>query len=69
VLVVADDGSVTARPVKLGPSQGGRALVLDGLAAGEKVVVDGLQKVKAGGKARAVPWAPAAATPAPAASR
>jgi membrane fusion protein (multidrug efflux system) len=73
VLVVADDGSVTARPVKLGPAQGGKALVLSGLKAGEKVVVDGLQRVKAGGKARAVPWtapgsAPAAA-PASAASR
>ncbi len=72
VLVVAEDGSVTARPVKLGPSQGGRALVLDGLKAGEKVVVDGLQRVKAGGKARAVPWAApgsAPAAPASAASR
>jgi len=63
VLVVADDGSVAARPVKLGPSQGGRALVLDGLKAGEKVVVDGLQRVKAGGKARAVPWTAPGSTP------
>lgn len=74
VLVVADDGAVTARPVKLGPAQGGRALVLDGLKAGEKVIVDGLQKAKAGGKARPVPVAaagsaPAAAAPASAASR
>ncbi|MFG6460434.1 efflux RND transporter periplasmic adaptor subunit [Roseateles sp. DXS20W] len=74
VLVVADDGAVTARPVKLGPAQGGRALVLDGLKAGEKVVVDGLQKVKAGGKARPVAVAaagsaPVAAAPASAASR
>jgi membrane fusion protein (multidrug efflux system) len=64
VLVVADDGSVSARPVKLGPAQGGKALVLSGLKAGEKVVVDGLQRVKAGGKARAVPWAPAGSAPA-----
>ena len=62
VLVVADDGAVTARPVKLGPAQGGRALVLDGLKAGEKVIVDGLQKAKAGGKARPVPVAAPAAS-------
>lgn len=64
VLVVAEDGSVSARPVKLGLAQGGKALVLSGLKAGEKVVVDGLQRVKAGGKARPVPWAPAGAAPA-----
>jgi len=64
VLVVADDGSVSARPVKLGVAQAGKALVLSGLKAGEKVVVDGLQKTKAGGKARPVPWAPAASAPA-----
>ncbi|MCY4755395.1 efflux RND transporter periplasmic adaptor subunit [Pelomonas aquatica] len=67
VLVVADDGSVSARPVRLGPAQDGKALVLAGLKAGEKVVVDGLQKTRAGGKARPVPWA--AAAPASAASR
>jgi len=68
VLVVADDGSVSARPVKLGPAQGGKALVLSGLKAGEKVVVDGLQKTKAGGKARPVAWAPAGSAPAAPAS-
>jgi len=70
VLVVAEDGSVSARPVKLGPAQNGQALVLGGLKAGEKVVVDGLQRTRAGGKARPVPWAPAAASaPTSAASR
>ena len=68
VLVVADDGSVSARPVKLGPAQDGKALVLGGLKAGEKVIVDGLQKTKAGGKARPVAWAPAGSAPAAPAS-
>jgi membrane fusion protein, multidrug efflux system len=71
VLVVGDDGSVSARPVKLGPPRTGQALVLSGLKTGEKVVVDGLQKVRAGGKARPVTWTPpgaASSTPAPAAS-
>ncbi|MGM9482981.1 efflux RND transporter periplasmic adaptor subunit [Roseateles sp. NT4] len=64
VLVVGEDGSVSARPVKLGPAQAGKALVLSGLKAGEKVIVDGLQKTKAGGKARPVPWSPAGSAPA-----
>lgn len=68
VLVVADDGSVSARPVKLGPAQDGKAMVLSGLKAGEKVIVDGLQKAKAGGKARPVPWSPAGSAPAAPAS-
>jgi membrane fusion protein (multidrug efflux system) len=73
VLVVGDDGSVAARPVKLGPPRTGQALVLSGLKPGDKVIVDGLQKTRAGGKARPVPWTPpgaaSAAAPASAASR
>lgn len=73
VLVVGDDGSVAARPVRLGPPRTGQALVLSGLKPGDKVIVDGLQKTRAGGKARPVPWTPpgaaSAATPASAASR
>jgi membrane fusion protein (multidrug efflux system) len=73
VLVVGDDGSVAARPVRLGPPRTGQALVLSGLKTGEKVIVDGLQKTRAGGKARPVPWTPpgaaSAAAPASAASR
>lgn len=70
VLVVAEDGSVSARPVKLGPApQPDRSLVLAGLKPGERVIVDGLQRARAGAKVRAVPWAPAAASaPASAAS-
>lgn len=70
VLVVGDDGAVSARPVKLGPPRAGQALVLSGLKPGERVIVDGLQKTRAGGRARPVAWTPpgAAATPAPAAS-
>jgi membrane fusion protein (multidrug efflux system) len=73
VLVVGDDGSVAARPVRLGPPRTGQALVLSGLKPGDKVIVDGLQKTRAGGKARPVPWTPpgaaSAAAPASAASR
>lgn len=62
VLVVGEDGSVSSRPVKLGPApQPDRSLVLDGLKPGERVIVDGLQRARAGAKVRAVPWAAAAA--------
>jgi len=66
VLVVGEDGSVSARPVKLGPPRTGQALVLSGLKTGEKVIVDGLQKARAGGMARPVPWTPPGAASAPA---
>lgn len=73
VLVVGADGGVSARPVRLGPPRAGQALVLSGLKPGEQVIVDGLQRVRAGGKARPVAWtapgAASAAAPASAASR
>lgn len=63
VLVVAQDGSVAPRPVKLGGARGNQWVVLGGLEAGEQVMVDGFQKfAMAGGKGpvKAVPWQPSA---------
>ncbi|WP_176517534.1 efflux RND transporter periplasmic adaptor subunit [Pseudomonas faucium] len=48
VLVVDAQARVSERQVQLGSAQGDRWLVSDGLAAGERVVVEGLQHVKAG---------------------
>ena len=48
VFVVKDDNRVAVQPVRLGPAQGGQWLVLDGLKAGERVIVDGFQKFAAG---------------------
>ncbi|QEA12448.1 efflux RND transporter periplasmic adaptor subunit [Comamonas flocculans] len=45
VLVVGEGGKLAPRPVKLGPSQGDNWVVLDGLTAGEQVMVDGFQKL------------------------
>ena len=59
VLVVAPDGSVAPRPVKLGGARGNQWVVLGGLQAGEQVMVDGFQKfMMAGGKGpvKPVPW-------------
>jgi membrane fusion protein (multidrug efflux system) len=74
VLVVGPENQLAARPVKLGPARNGQALVLSGLKGGEQVVVDGLQKARAGGKVRPTAWAPAgaasaASAAAPAASK
>lgn len=48
VFVVKEDDRIAVQPVRLGPVQGGQWLVLDGLKAGDRVVVDGFQKFAAG---------------------
>ena len=46
--VVGSDNKVNLRPVKVGPSIGKMWIIEDGLKPGERVVVEGLQKVKEG---------------------
>jgi membrane fusion protein (multidrug efflux system) len=48
VLVVGPDNVVTMRTISLGESAGGLFIVRDGLKAGERVIVDGLQKARPG---------------------
>ena len=68
VMVVAADGKVAPRPVRIGSSVDGQWVVLDGLKAGEMVMVDGFQKLRGNAPVKPVPWTPAAsATAAPAA--
>jgi RND family efflux transporter MFP subunit len=50
VLVVADDGAVERRNVRLGPLSEGLRVVREGLAADEWVVTRGLQRARPGGK-------------------
>jgi membrane fusion protein (multidrug efflux system) len=47
-LVVGADGKVEQRTVKLGRAVGDRWLVEEGLAAGDRLIISGLQKVKPG---------------------
>ena len=77
VLVVGEDSKTAQRSVQIGGQQGGQWVVLDGLKAGEQVVVDGFQKLRGNPVVKPVPWqsagtaAPAkdaASSPAPAAS-
>jgi len=62
VLVVGNDGNVAALPVKAPQAIGDRWVVTEGLKGGEKVIVEGLQKVKVGAPAKAVPFQPAGAS-------
>jgi len=66
VMVVAADGKVSPRPVKIGSAIGGEWLVLEGLAAGETVMVDGFQKLRGNAPVKPVPWHAAASGAAPA---
>jgi membrane fusion protein (multidrug efflux system) len=59
VAVVGGDGVVQFRAVTLGGQTGGRWVIRTGLKAGERVIVDGWQKVQAGQKVQARPAAPA----------
>jgi membrane fusion protein (multidrug efflux system) len=68
VMVVDKEGKVAPRTVKVGSQQGGNWVILDGLKAGEQVIVDGFQKLRPNAPVKPVPWtaggAPAAAAPA-----
>jgi multidrug efflux system membrane fusion protein len=48
VYVVKDDMTVTARPVELGPADGPRVSVLKGIKPGERVVIDGIDRLREG---------------------
>ena len=56
VMVVGADAKVTPRPVKIGSAKDGKWIVLDGLKAGEQVMVDGFQKLRGDAPVKAVPW-------------
>ncbi len=64
VKVVNADGSLTVRAVKVSAAKDGQWVVLEGLKAGEQVIVDGFQKLQGKAKFKPVPWAAAAAAPA-----
>lgn len=61
VFVVGADNKVSVRPVVANTAQGDKWIVSEGLKSGDKVIVDGLQKVKPGALVNPSPWNPAAA--------
>lgn len=48
VLALTETNTVAYRPVKLGPTVDGKRVVRDGLQHGDKIVVNGLQRVRPG---------------------
>lgn len=64
VMVVGEDGKVSSRPVKIGPAKGTSWVVTSGLKSGEKVMVDGFQKLQPGATVKPVPWQSGGAKPA-----
>jgi membrane fusion protein (multidrug efflux system) len=73
VMIVAANDSAFARDITVDQTLEGEVVVTRGLAAGDRVIVDGLQKVRPGAKVHAVPLAASsgaaagASPPAPAA--
>lgn len=63
VMVVGAEDKVEARVVQTARSQGDKWIVTEGLRAGDRIIVEGLQKVRAGAQVQAQPLA-AAAVPA-----
>jgi membrane fusion protein (multidrug efflux system) len=67
--VIGTDNKPSPRTIKIGSQQGSNWVVLDGLKAGEQVMVDGFQKVQMlppGTPVKPVPWTAPAAGVAPA---
>jgi membrane fusion protein, multidrug efflux system len=54
-LIVDKDHRVVQRRVKTGPNEGADVVVVSGLEAGDKVIVDGIQKVRPGQIVKAMP--------------
>lgn len=55
VWVIAPDNKVSPRPVQLGVTSGNNVAVTKGLAAGERIVADGILKVQPGALVKATP--------------
>jgi membrane fusion protein (multidrug efflux system) len=68
VMLVGPDGKVSAQPITTDRAQGDSWIVRDGLKAGDRVIVEGLQKVQPGAVVKPVPWKNPATGTAPAAA-
>src|SRR6266850_2453193 len=64
VAVIGTDNKASIRPVKVGDRFGAMWEIKEGVDPGEKVVVQGIQKVREGGPVTAKNWMPPAEAPA-----
>lgn len=67
-MVVNAENKVEPRVLKVSQALGNRWLVDEGLKAGDRVIVEGLQRARPGAAVSPQPWSPQAATSAPAAA-
>jgi membrane fusion protein (multidrug efflux system) len=58
VLVVGSDGNVARKDVVADAARNGDWIVTSGVAAGDQVIVSGIQRAKAGQPAKGTPWQP-----------
>lgn len=64
VMVLDAKNNASARPVKVGELSNGQWSILEGLKPGDRVVVDGAQKIQPGKPVKPVPYKPGAPKPA-----
>ena len=64
-MVVGGDDKVEVRRVTLGDAEGTQVVVEGGLNEGERIIVEGIQKVRPGMSVAASEGSPAIPTPAP----
>jgi membrane fusion protein (multidrug efflux system) len=65
VMVVDEQGKAAPRPVMTGDMVGGDFVIEEGLQPGDRVIVNGLQKIRPGAPVKAVEWNPGENSPAP----
>lgn len=65
VYVILPDDTVAVRPVKTGARSGDRVAILDGVQVGERVVLEGTDRLRAGAKARVIGGSEGAGSRAP----
>lgn len=65
VMVVDAESKAAIRPVTLGGMTEGDFVIEAGLQGGDKVIVNGLQKIRPGAPVKAVEWNPAGTSPVP----
>jgi membrane fusion protein (multidrug efflux system) len=58
MMIVGQDGKVARHNVTTSDMRNGNWVITGGLKAGDQVVVSGVQKVKEGAPAKAIPWQP-----------
>lgn len=63
VLVISAEDKIERRRIQTGAAVGNRWEVLSGVQAGERIVVDGSQRVRPGDSVQPVPWTPKENTP------